>query len=57
MLSDDVHTFKTRLYWTLNRLQDFPVCMNKADGKEHKMITTNVKKLKDGYPCYCNSKC
>ena len=56
LLKDGVHTLKTRIYWTLNRLVDFPVCMNSLHG-EHKMFTVNVKKLKDGYPKYCDTIC
>ena len=56
MLDNAVHTFKTRLYWTLNRLRDFPTCGNDSRGV-HGMTRANVKKLKDGYPAYCDSKC
>lgn len=56
LLDDAVHTFKTRLYWTLNRLQDFPACGNDTAGV-HKMTKVNVKKLKDGYPQYCDTRC
>lgn len=56
MLDDRIHTFKTRIYWTINRLSDFPECMNDAHEK-HKMTTANVKRLDEGYPQYCDSKC
>ena len=56
MLDDHIHTFKTRIYWTINRLSDFPECMNDAREK-HKMTTANVKRLDEGYPQYCDSKC
>ena len=56
LLSDEVHTFKTRVYWVLNHLVEFPWCHNTKHGM-HQMTTFNVKKLKDGYSQYCNSTC
>ena len=56
MLDDSIHTFKTRLYWTLNHIQDFPICANTIDG-QHRMHDANVVSLDDGYRKYCCSKC
>lgn len=56
LLDDSTHTFKTRLYWTLNRLADFPICSNDSRGV-HKMTHANVKDLSAGYPMFCDSRC
>lgn len=56
LLQDSFYTLKTKIYWVLNKLTDFPVCMSKQNGI-HKMEKVNVKKLKDGYPKFCSSKC
>ena len=32
LLKDGVHTMKTRIYWTLNRMTEFPVCGNAKHG-------------------------
>jgi len=56
MLEDGVHAFKTRVYWTLNRLADFPLCANDSRAP-HRIKAANVKNLRDGYPKYCDSQC
>lgn len=56
LLNDTIHTLKTRIYWVLNKLSDFPTCRNTIHG-EHKLVNANVKNLKNGYPAYCCSKC
>jgi len=56
MLNDAVHTFKTRLYWTLNRLGDFPRCGN-TSRDVHAMSKANVQSLDEGYSAFCCAKC
>lgn len=57
LLCDDIHTLKTRVYWVLNHLEDFPECKNVKAGKTHKLKTANVLHIESGYPQYCNSRC
>lgn len=57
LLHDETHTLKTRVYWVLHHLEDFPECKNVKDGKAHKLETANVLHIDTGYPQYCNSKC
>ena len=56
MLDDSIHEFKTRVYWTINRLSDFPECGNTAHGA-HKMSSMNILSLDEGYPKFCCTKC
>jgi len=56
MLDDSIHEFKTRVYWTINRLSDFPECGNTVHGA-HKMTSMNVLSMEEGYPKFCCAKC
>ena len=55
-LDGKFHTFKTRVFCVLNRLTDFPVCANVADGL-HKIFRKNVRNLKTGFGKYCCQEC
>ena len=44
-LDDRIHTLKTRIYWVLARLEDFPRCLH--DGKP--LVGFNVKTVFHGY--------
>lgn len=57
LLDDAIHTFKTRVFWVLNHLEDFPSCKNDKNGKTHKLEKANVLHLNVGYPQFCNAKC
>ena len=56
MLDDDVHDFRTRVYWTINHMSELPMCMNDKNGQHH-LATQNIKKIEEGYPMFCNSRC
>lgn len=53
LLNDTFYSLKTKLFWVLNRIQDFPRC--KGCGK--KLEQYNIKKLKDGYKLFCSREC
>lgn len=46
------YAFKTKCYWILNGLQDFPECQNCG-----KPIEKDVVNIKVGYNKYCSAKC
>ncbi len=51
LLSDEKYLISTKVFWVLNRLQDFPRC--KMCGKP---ILRNVK-INEGYPSHCCARC
>ena len=53
LLSGDSYDLKTRLYWTLSHLQEFPKCV--VCGKE--IRDRNVDSLKNGYGRFCSRGC
>ena len=52
-LNDNFYTLKTKLFWVINKIQDFPQC--KCCGKP--LDHYNIRKLKDGYKLFCSYKC
>lgn len=53
LLADPFYTLKTKVYWVLHRLEDFPTC--EICGKP--ITDWNVKKLKDPYRRFCCRDC
>ena len=51
MLSNEEYILSTKVFWVLNKLQDFPKC--KICGRK---IAKNVK-INEGYPVHCSAKC
>ena len=56
MLDDSRHSLKTRIYWTVHRMADFPTCANDRHSV-HRLDVDNVLNMEKGYPKYCDSKC
>ena len=52
-LSDSVYTIKTKIWWIINGIKEFPVC--KTCGKP--MLGHNISRLSIGYPDYCCRSC
>lgn len=56
LLSDREYTIKTKIYWILNDIHDFPKCINETC--HNKLIHRNVSKLTIGYKNkFCSKKC
>lgn len=53
LLDDPFYTVKTKVYWILHRMEDFPKC--EICGKP--VADWNVKKLKDPYRRFCSAEC
>jgi hypothetical protein len=53
LLNEPIYKFKTRIYWIINNLTDFPLC--KSCGK--KLINKNVISIYEGYNESCSVKC
>ena len=51
LLNDEKFLISTKVYWVLNKIQDFPKC--KICGNK---LTKNVKAT-EGYPSHCSAKC
>lgn len=51
----DIYTLKTKIYWILNDLDDFPTCKRPECGK--KLIGKNVVSIKRGFFDYCCAHC
>ena len=54
LLNDNIHSLKTRIYWILNGLTDFPTC--KECGKKEPYMKKNVRNIY-GYLECCSVKC
>ena len=52
-LSDPFYTFRTKLYWIIHDLTDFPKCKECGKPLEHK----NIDSVPKGYPDYCCNSC
>lgn len=53
-LSSNCYSFKTKIYWFLNNITEFPKC--KVCGKL--LIGKNIKNIRDGYDShFCSIKC
>lgn len=55
LLSEDKHTFKTRIFWYINNISEFPRCSNTDCNKP--LVNFNVKSLIKGYPLFCCNEC
>ena len=54
LLNDNIHSLKTRIYWILNGLTDFPTC--KECGKKEPYMKKNVRNIY-GYLECCSIQC
>lgn len=52
-LSDPFYTFRTKLYWIVHDLTDFPRCKECGKPLEHK----NIDSVSRGYCDYCSNAC
>lgn len=52
-LSDPFYTFRTKLYWIVHDLTDFPRCKECGKPLEHK----NIDSVSRGYCDYCSNSC
>lgn len=55
MLSNPFYMLKTKIFWIVNGLVDFPRCENLACNS--KFINRNVESLSKGYPGHCSHAC
>ena len=53
--SDREWKFKTKIYWYLNNVTDFPICENHERG-EHRIVD-DVVNVKSGYNRFCSIQC
>lgn len=62
-LRDPIYNMKTKIYWILNGIQDFPFCANETHGKhtlEGKNVITSTlgyKHHSEQHEIYCCNKC
>ena len=54
-LSDPFYTFRTKLYWVVHDLTDFPRCQNPECGNP--LEWKNIDSVPRGYPKYCCNSC
>lgn len=52
-MSDPFYTFRTKLYWIVHDLTDFPKCKYCGSPLEHK----NIDSVPRGYCDYCSNSC
>ncbi len=55
-LNSDFYTLKTRVYWLLHDMEDFPKCHN-PNCPHPELDGFNVKKMKEGYVKFCSPAC
>ena len=54
-LASSQYSWTTRCYWIVNRLQEFPKCMNQKCNNT--LEGKNVKSFKEGFPKHCCPQC
>lgn len=54
-LDDPFYTLNTKLYFVLNSLDDFPICLN--DNCANRVKHRNVSTCTHSYPLYCSRHC
>jgi hypothetical protein len=55
LLKSNIYEFKTKVFWIVHGLTDFPKCANPAC--KRKLNNRNVESFIKGYPVHCSHKC